>query len=229
MLKKNDFVEIEYTGKVKETGMIFDTTNEVVAKENNFHNSKMKYGPMIVCIGQGQALKGLDKALEGKEVGKDYSVEISAEEGFGKKDPKLVQLIPSNKFKSANIRPVPGLQINVDGQIGTIKTVSGGRCMVDFNHPLTSKDLIYDFKIVSEITDKEKQVSSLAGVMLQMENPKVKMDTDKAVITVPFELPEQASKMISNKLVEVIDGLKEVVFEAVAKPDTVKKKEVKEE
>lgn len=222
MFKKNDFVEIEYTGRVKENNVIFDTTNEEVAKENKLHNPKMKYGPKIVCIGQGQALKGLDEDLIGKEVGKDYSVEISAEKGFGKKNPKLIQLIPANKFKGANIRPMPGLQINVDGQIGTIKTVSGGRCMVDFNHPLTSKDLIYDFKVVSKITDAEKQVAVLAGLMMQMPEPKVTVSGDKATVIVPFELPEEASKMISNKIVEVIDSVKEVSFDAVSARDEKK-------
>ena len=32
-IKKHDFVEIEYTGKIKEDNVIFDTTYEKVAKE----------------------------------------------------------------------------------------------------------------------------------------------------------------------------------------------------
>lgn len=212
MLKKNDFIEVQYTGKVKENDMIFDTTDEAIAKEQGFHNPKMKYGSLILCIGQGQALKGLDRQLEGKEVGQTYTIEVSAEEGFGKKDPKLVQLIPTNKFKSANIKPMPGLQINVDGQIGTIKTVSGGRCMVDFNHPLTSKDLVYDLKIIQKIEDKVKQVSTLVGAMLQIEEPKVILNGDKVEVELAFELPEEAVKMIVPKILEVIKDIKEVIF-----------------
>ncbi len=48
-LKIKDFVEIEYTGTVKEDNIIFDTTDEKVAKENNFYSKDVSYGPIIVC------------------------------------------------------------------------------------------------------------------------------------------------------------------------------------
>lgn len=226
MLKKNDFIKIEYTGKVKENDMIFDTTDEKLAKDNGFFNPKMQYGALTICIGQGQALKGLDRQLEGKEVGKDYTIDISAEEGFGKKDPKLVQLIQTAKFKKANIKPMPGLQINVDGQVGTIKTVSGGRCMVDFNHPLSSKDLAYDVKIVEQVTDVSEQVATLVGAMLQIEKPKVTVNGEKAEAELAFDLPEEASKMIVPKVLEVVTSVKELTFK---KAGSEKKEEVKKE
>jgi FKBP-type peptidyl-prolyl cis-trans isomerase 2 len=39
-------------------------------------------------------LKGLDDALEGIEVGKEKTVKIAAKDGFGERDPKLIQLVP---------------------------------------------------------------------------------------------------------------------------------------
>ena len=39
-IKNNDFIEIEYTGKVKD-GPIFDTTDEKIAKDNNIYNEKI--------------------------------------------------------------------------------------------------------------------------------------------------------------------------------------------
>ena len=38
MLKKNDFVEIEYTGWTKQDNIIFDTTDEKTAKDEGTHN-----------------------------------------------------------------------------------------------------------------------------------------------------------------------------------------------
>src|SRR3989338_8263326 len=100
---KGDFVEIEYTWKIKEGNIIFDTTDEKIAKENNLHNHD--FSPAIICIGEEQILKGIDKNLEGKGIGKEYEFDIKPEEAFGKKNAKLIQLIPTAKFKQQRIEP----------------------------------------------------------------------------------------------------------------------------
>ena len=58
-IKKNDFVEIEYTGRLKEENIIFDTTSEKTAKESNMLNENTDYGPVTVCIGHEQVLRGI--------------------------------------------------------------------------------------------------------------------------------------------------------------------------
>jgi len=92
-VSKKDFIEVEYTGKIKDGNIIFDTTDEKVAKENNLE-ANSDYGPVVICIGEQQLLKGLDKNLEGKDIGKEYDIDIDPEDGFGKKNAKLIQLIP---------------------------------------------------------------------------------------------------------------------------------------
>ncbi len=59
-VKIKDFIEIEYTGKLKAEDIIFDTTDEKLAKENNIHQENSNYGPTIICLGENQILKGLD-------------------------------------------------------------------------------------------------------------------------------------------------------------------------
>src|SRR3989338_7882631 len=145
-IKKYDFVEIEYTGKLREDGAIFDTTDEKVAKEHNLH-SHSDYGPVVICVGEEQLLKGIDKSLEGKGIGDEYDADIRPEDAFGSKDARLIQLIPTNKFKQQKIQPMQGMQLNIDGMLGIVKTVSGGRTLVDFNHPLAGKELSYKIKI----------------------------------------------------------------------------------
>ena len=46
MAKKNDFVQINYTGSVE--GKIFDTTQESVAKSEGIHNPQKKYETKII-------------------------------------------------------------------------------------------------------------------------------------------------------------------------------------
>src|SRR4030042_2018163 len=124
-VKEKDFVEIEYTAKVD--GIVFDTTSKNVAKANNLFDENASYNPIVICVGQANVIKGIDEGIIGKEVEKTYSLHISPEHGFGKKSPKMIQLISTSKFLKEEIRPVPGLQVNVDGIFGVVKAVSGGR------------------------------------------------------------------------------------------------------
>ena len=68
--QKGDFILINYTGKVKETNEVFDTTDEEVAKKEHLHKEGEIYEPKLVVIGEGWVLKALDEALLGMELDK---------------------------------------------------------------------------------------------------------------------------------------------------------------
>lgn len=211
-IKNKDFVELEYTGKVKEEDLIFDTTDEKLAKENNLHNESATYGPVIVCIGEGQVLQGLDKQLVGKEPGKEYTIELQPENAFGKKDPKLIQLVPTNKFKQQNIQPVPGLQLNLDGMLGTIKTVSGGRTLVDFNHPLSGKEIVYQVKVNKLITDDKEKLKSYLQLALNQKEVNIVIENNIAKITLKKEIPKEAQEQLSSKIKEIMPTIQKLEF-----------------
>ena len=210
IVSKKDFVEIEYTGKLKEENIIFDTTNEAVAKEHNLSGSA-SYSPVIICIGEQQILKGIDKNLEGKEIGKEYDVDIKPEDAFGNKNAKLIQLIPTNKFKQQKIQPMPGMQMNIDGMLGTVKTVSGGRTLVDFNHPLAGKELLYKIKINRKITDDKEKLFSYLKLSIGKDFD-AKIDNNNAKINLKKEIPREVQEMLSKKITELIPNIKKVEF-----------------
>jgi len=194
------FIELEYTGKIKD-GNVFDTTDEKVATENGILNPSTKYGPITICIGEGHMIKGLDEELADKKEG-SYSIEVETEKAFGKRDSKLIQLIPTQKLKQNNIRPVPGLQLNVDGTIATIKTVSGGRCMVDFNHPLSGKDLVYDVKILRDVTDNIEKIKAILSIEAHLKPEVIEKD---GTIEIIGKIPEEAKQVIEKRFSELID------------------------
>lgn len=212
-IKHHDFIEINYTGKLPD-GTVFDTTLESVAKTNKLFSEKKSYSPIIICIGEKQILLGLDAELEGKEIGKEYAVTLPPEKAFGKREVKLVKIVPASTFKEHEVEPHPGLQVNIDDEIGIITNVSGGRIIVNFNHPLAGKEVIYVFTIIRKITDKNEQVASFISSMLGLPKDKMKVEVteDKATITLPMELPLQISNILMQKLVEVT-GLKDILFE----------------
>ena len=92
-IKKEDFVEIEYIGRLKEENIVFDTSDQKIAKDNGLYNEKHSYGPVKIMVGGSQVLPGLDGFIEGKEPG-TYKVILDPTDGFGKKNAQLLKLIP---------------------------------------------------------------------------------------------------------------------------------------
>ncbi|MCP3684905.1 MAG: peptidylprolyl isomerase [bacterium] len=221
-IKKGDFVELEYEGRITEVNAVFDTTDEATAKKNGIHNPNVTYGPIVICLGQQHVLKGIENQLEGKDAGK-FEFKISPEDGFGKKDAKLFQLVPTSKFKKENIAPMPGLQVNIDGIMGIVRTVSGGRTLVDFNHPLAGKDLDYTITVKRVITDEKEKVNatvSMAGVKSTVD-----IAEGNATITTKNDVAPPVQEKITEELKKTVPSVKKVEFKKEAeKPKPAAKK-----
>jgi len=203
-LKEGDFIEIQYTGRLKGTNEVFDTTDEAVAKANHLHNTKIQYGPLIICIGQKEVLKGLDAQLVGKEIGKSYKVELEPENAFGKKQAKLVQLMSKRKFAQNKIQPFVGLQVNIDGTLGIIKTVSGGRILVDFNHPISGKAVLYDLKINRLVTDNKERIQAMVD-LLARQKPEVEIKDKIVTVKTKHPLPPPLQMLLKMKIKKTMD------------------------
>ncbi|MBL7100374.1 MAG: peptidylprolyl isomerase [Nanoarchaeota archaeon] len=223
-LKKGDFIQIDYVGRIKDTKQIFDLTDEELAKKEGIHQENAKYKPIVICIGEGDIVKGLDEELVDKEVGKSYTLEISPEKGFGKKDAKLIKLVNTNMFLKQNINPMPGLQVNIDNMIATIRTVTGGRTLVDFNHPLAGRDLTYEVKILKKITEDKEKLESILSFHLGIEKPDIKIENGIALIN--NDVKDTFKKQLEEKIKKLIPSIKKIEYK---KKEEEKKKEEKEE
>ncbi|MBU2639974.1 MAG: peptidylprolyl isomerase [Nanoarchaeota archaeon] len=208
MFKKNDFIEIDFTALIKETNLVFETTSEEVAKKNNFYNPKQKYSPKIICIGSNQLLPGLEKELENKEIGKEYEIELSPEKAFGKKNPKLLQLISLSNFKKQNINPYPGMQVNIDNLMGIVRTVSGGRVIVDFNHPLSGRTVIYKIRILRQVNDPKEKISSIVSQFTQ----KFEVEIKESEATIKTDLPEPIKKELPKLITRLVPIIKKITI-----------------
>lgn len=222
-LKNNEFVKIEYTGRLKDTKEVFDTTAEETAKKEKIFNSKVEYGPIVVCIGQNQVIPGIDDALLNSDVKQTLNLDILPEKAFGKKNAKLLKLVPSKIFKSQKIQPFIGLQVQIDNIPGTIRSISGGRILVDFNHPLSGRELLYEIKIGEKITDMSEKVKSYFEITLGVKNSNVKIIGDK--VEIEMELPKEVKIMITDKIKSIIPEIRTIEF--VSKPKQINKHEQK--
>ncbi len=208
-MKKGDFIELDFIGRIKSSNEIFDLTSEEEAKKNNLYSENYKYGSVIICIGQGQILKYIDDFLIDKEID-NYTIEVSHKDAFGVKNSKLIRIIPLNNFTKQKINPFPGLQVNLDNYAGTVRSVTGGRVIVDFNHPLAGKDLSYELKIKRIVNDLKEKVTSLIKYLIEEFN--VEIIENKAKITLKNDLPKEVKDSLEKKLKECIPEIKEVEF-----------------
>lgn len=212
-IKKGDFIELEYTGMLKSNKTIFDTTSEATAKKAEIHGNKAEYGPIVICVGQHHVIPGIDEQLEGKEVGKEYTVDVLPEKAFGKKDARLVHMIPESKFTKEGIRPMPGLQVNIDGTLGLVKRTGGGRVLVDFNHPLAGQEVVYTVTPTKLVTDDGVKLKSLLQLQFRTKDWDVSVADGKATIAnKKLKLPAELAEPLSKHIHELIPSIKEVMI-----------------
>ncbi len=199
-IAKNDFVEIFFTGKITNTGEIFDTNIEKDAKLANMKTDGIK--PLIVPVGQKMLPEGLDKNIIGKTTGEKYEVKLKAEEAFGKRDPTLIRMIPSKYLHAQKINPVRGMQIALDGKIVKVLSSDRGRTLLDFNNPLAGKAVIYSYRINRMVTEEKEKVNALQELLFKRIFD-FEILNKKVTFNVPKEY-EAFVKMFIPKLKEII-------------------------
>lgn len=166
MITKGSFVRITYTGRIKETGELFDTTDEALAKKEGAFSPKMRYGPVTIIVGEGRVVKGLDEALEQMKVGDERVIDVPAERGFGDRSSELVKLIPLQEFKRQGFVPQQGMAITMNNLRGRVLSVNSGRVRVDFNHPLAGKTLTYQLRVEEQVGSRDAQAKGIVEFYL---------------------------------------------------------------
>jgi FKBP-type peptidyl-prolyl cis-trans isomerase SlyD len=106
--------------------------------------------PLAILAGRGNIIPGLDKALEGREAGDTFGVDVAAADAYGDKREGLTQRVPKKHF--GNQKLAPGMQVVLNTNFGqravTIEKVGMSVVDVDLNHPMAGKDLHFDIEIV---------------------------------------------------------------------------------
>ncbi|MEM3153377.1 MAG: FKBP-type peptidyl-prolyl cis-trans isomerase [Candidatus Bathyarchaeia archaeon] len=190
-LQKGDFILLDYVAKVKETGEVFDTTIEEVAKKERLYKEGEIYEPKLVVIGEGWVLKALDESLTNMEVGKTETVEIPPEKAFGARDPEKVRRVPLRHLTAKGITPTLGMRLEYDGKMATVRAIGAGRVLLDFNPPLAGKTLVYEVTVKRKLETPEEKIAAL----IHRRIPTVDAEKFKFTIkakNVSIEMPEEA-------------------------------------
>lgn len=189
-VNKGDFIMVEMTGRAQETGEIFETTDEELAREEGAYREGATYGPRLVVVGEGWVLKGLDERLPGTELDEEVEIEIPPAEAFGERNSDLVQMIPYRILRSKGVNPVVGAELEIDGRPAVIRSIGGGRVQVDYNHPLAGRNIVYNLNVVEQIENDKKKIQALVSRrFLGVESDKFKVRKLKKKIRV--EIPDE--------------------------------------
>ncbi len=141
-VKKGDTIQVHYHGTLTD-GSIFDTSSG--------------RDPLEFEVGGGMVIEGFDNGVVGMAIGEKRTVEIPADQAYGPKNDDMVMEFPIDRFP-ADLVPEVGMQLNMSNNQGeqfpvVIVEVADEHVLLDANHPLAGKDLIFDLELVS-ITPK---------------------------------------------------------------------------
>lgn len=153
VVSEKSLVYVDYVGRTKEDGKIFDLTVEEIAKEEGLYREDGHYEPYLVAIGWNWLLAALEEEIVGMKVGETKTVEIPPEKGAGPRDPNKIKLIAKTKLAKQGVRAIKGEEITFGRERGVITAVLGRRVRVDFNSPLAGKTLVFDVTVREIISD----------------------------------------------------------------------------
>lgn len=108
--------------------------------------------PATFTVGDGNLLPGFEKALFGMLEGEHKTLVIKPEDGFGQRNPNNIQEIARSQF-GAELELSEGLMLSfADAQKtelpGVVQRFDEDVVVVDFNHPLAGRDILFEVAIL---------------------------------------------------------------------------------
>ncbi|MAG22191.1 MAG: peptidylprolyl isomerase [Candidatus Diapherotrites archaeon] len=135
VVEVGDNIKVEYRGSF-EDGEVFDSSE--------------RFGkPLEFVAGIGRMIKGFDDAVIGMKLNDEKTITITAENAYGVSDPKRVVEIPRESINIDWNTLEAGTPISstVAGN-GVVLEKKEDSVLVDFNHPLAGKTLVFWIKVV---------------------------------------------------------------------------------
>ena len=136
-VKENNTVKVNYTGKLAD-GQIFDSSEG--------------RDPLEFTLGQGQLIPGFEKGLIDMALNEKKTITVAKEEAYGDINQDLIQEVSKSQLPP-DIMPEVGMGLVSKSPEGhetnmRVVEVKDDSIVIDANHPLAGKDLIFDLEVV---------------------------------------------------------------------------------
>jgi FKBP-type peptidyl-prolyl cis-trans isomerase SlpA len=134
MIKEGSKVKVHYTGKLT---------------DNNVFDSSVEREPLEFVVGEGMLIPGFEQGLMGMQVGETKTIELSPEQAYGEVREELINEVPTQNLPEG-VEEGQMLQANTEaGPITVVVSkINEETAIVDANHPLAGKTLIFDLEVV---------------------------------------------------------------------------------
>ncbi|CAI8426472.1 MAG: peptidylprolyl isomerase [Porticoccaceae bacterium] len=122
----------------------------LVLEDGDVIDSNFETAPATFTVGDGNLLPGFESTLIGLENGDEREFTIPPEEAFGQHNPQNVQRVDRSNFDQQELEVGAMFSFqNGDGELpGVIIEFEDEEILVDFNHPLAGKNIIFQVKIM---------------------------------------------------------------------------------
>jgi len=135
-IASNAVVAIDYT-LTGDDGEVLDTSTG--------------HEPLAYLHGVGGIIPGLERELEGKQVGDQLQVTVTPADGYGERDEALQQEVSRDQFEGEDIDLAVGMQFQVASEDGpsvvTVIEIDDDVVTVDGNHPMAGLNLNFDVTV----------------------------------------------------------------------------------
>lgn len=136
-VKSGDKVKVHYHGKLT-SGETFDSST---GRE-----------PLEFEVGSGAVIKGFDEGVTGMSVGEKKTINIPFDEAYGPKKQEMIIEMPKEQFPK-DLEIEVGMPLMMSDQEGhqfqvSVSEITENAVLLDANHPLAGKDLIFDLELV---------------------------------------------------------------------------------
>jgi len=106
--------------------------------------------PLVFMFGKGQIIPGLEDGIKDMNIGERADVLVKAQDAYGEYNPEAMQEVPKEQF--AGIELQEGMTLYGQGADGStvqviVKEIRDESVIVDFNHPLAGKDLMFSVAV----------------------------------------------------------------------------------
>lgn len=130
--------------------------NQIVSIEyevrdgQNVVDSNIGGAPLVFMFGKGQIIPGLESGIVNMQIGEKSDVLVKAADAYGDYNEDAQQEVPREQFAGIDLNV--GMTLYGQGEDGgtvqvIVKEVKDDNVVIDFNHPLAGKDLMFTVTI----------------------------------------------------------------------------------
>ncbi|WJG10482.1 peptidylprolyl isomerase [Aliiglaciecola sp. LCG003] len=117
--------------------------------------------PMVFLQGSQYLIKGLEDALEGRQQGDKFELEIAPELAYGERQDTLVQMVPKSMFDGMDLEVGMTFRATTDEGEQSVMIIdeTDDEVVVDGNHPLSGVHLKFDVEILDVRAATEEEIA----------------------------------------------------------------------